>query len=100
MKLGEILRIFRIISNKKVKDVAKTVKFRSSFITDIERHRKYPNYDTIKRLAECYEVTVEQVLLIHEESVKNEWDYQKTLHESLLQWFETNNPEYLKTIAN
>ena len=100
MTLGEVLRIFRITSNKKVKEVAETLQCSSTFITEIEGNRKKPSLETIKKLARCYEVTASQILLIHEKSIEEDWNFQKTLYEALIQWFKTNNPEYLKTRKN
>ena len=97
MKLGEVLRIFRIANNKKVKDVAKELQCSNTFITEIEANRKKPSLETVKKLARCYEVTASQILLIHEESGENDWNFQKTLYEALIQWFKTNNPEWLET---
>lgn len=95
MTLGEVLRIFRVVSNKKVKDVAKELQCGSAWITDLESNRKKPSLETVKKLAKCYEVTVSQILCVHEKSIENDWSFQKTLHEALIQWFKTNNPGYL-----
>jgi transcriptional regulator with XRE-family HTH domain len=98
MEIGDVLRIFRIINDKKIKEVAEEVHCSSTNICDIEANRKKPTLKKLQKLAICYNVTTAQVLLIHEMSIENCWNFQKTMYEALIQWFKTNEPEYLANL--
>jgi transcriptional regulator with XRE-family HTH domain len=100
MKLGEVLHIFRIVNNKKVKDVAKELQCSNSFIMEFEADGKKLNSEMLKKLAKVYKVTPSQIFYIQEMSCANNWSFQKTLYEVLTQWLKNNDPEWLKSRMN
>lgn len=93
MKLGEVLRIFRIINDKSVKEVANELGCSITHVSDVEHNRKNAGLDRIKKFAGVYKVNASQVFSIQESSALNNWNFQKTMYEALLEWFKSN-PEH------
>lgn len=90
MKLGEVLRIFRIINDKTVKQVANELGCAISPVCDVEHGRRNLSWDRIKKFADVYKVDASQIFTIQERSTLNNWNFQKTMHEALLEWFKSN----------
>lgn len=83
MQLGEVLHIFRVANEISIKDAAKEADYSTAYMNKIERCSKVPSYDTIKTLATIYNVRGSQIIQMHEDSCSNNWDYSRTLNETL-----------------
>ena len=90
MKIGEVLRIFRIINDKSVAEVANEAGCSCSYVYDVEDDKKNAGLDRIKKFAGVYRVNASQIFSIQERSVSENWSFQKTMLEALLEWFESN----------
>ena len=90
MQLGEVLHIFRVANEMSLKDAARKAAYSTAYMNKIENCNKVPNYETLKTLAKVYHVRGSQIIQIHEESCNNNWDYSKTLIETLTM-IEPNN---------
>lgn len=95
MQIGEVLRIFRIIADKKIKEVSDELGIVSTYICDIEKCRKNLSLEKLKLFAQCYGIGADIILYIQEMSIKENWTFEKTLHMALIEWFKINEPEYL-----
>lgn len=102
MKIGEVLKIFRLINDMKEKETAEKIAGTISFVSSIEANRINPIIDTVKRFAKAYNVEYGQIVDIYEQSEKNSWDYNKTMQKALIEWFKNNpcNIELLEETAD
>jgi transcriptional regulator with XRE-family HTH domain len=98
MKIGEVLRIFRIVRGISITEAAKEIGMSSSNLSETEAGRKGSNIDKIERLAKVYGVRPSQLVGVFEKSEENQWDYTRTLYEATIEWFKTNNPAYLEEV--
>lgn len=62
MELGTKLRMLRKSRGYTLSDVSKETDLSVSFLSDIERGRTKPSLDSLDKLAECYQVTVNDLL--------------------------------------
>ncbi|RCX08679.1 helix-turn-helix protein [Anaerobacterium chartisolvens] len=62
MSFGEILKQLRKENNVKQKDLAKHLNFTREAISNYETNRKEPEFDTIKRIAEFFNVSIDFLL--------------------------------------
>ena len=84
MKLGEIIRIFRIANGYTMKQLAENSSLSVVYISELEAIRKKnPSSDTIEKLANAFNVSSEQLLKIAKLSEEGKWNFQKTLLEVL-----------------
>lgn len=83
MKLGETIRIFRIANNYSTKQVAENCGISSTYVTEVENTHKNPSLDTLKTFAHTFKVSTSTLLKICEQSEEKNWDFQKTLLETL-----------------
>ncbi len=63
MKLGSELRRLRKSRRLTLANVAKETELSVSFLSDVERGRTKPSLDTLEKLAACYGVSVNDILL-------------------------------------
>jgi transcriptional regulator with XRE-family HTH domain len=99
MKMGEVLKIFRLINDIKENEAAKRIAGTISFVSSIESGRVNPICETIKRFAKAYNVDPAQILFVQKESEKNNCDYRKTMQSALIEWFK-NNPSKIEISEN
>ena len=83
MKLGETIRIFRIANNYSTKKVAECCGVSSTYVSEIESTHKNPSLETLKSFAYCFKVPTSVLMKICEQSEEGNWDFQKTLLETL-----------------
>ncbi|MGN7312655.1 helix-turn-helix domain-containing protein [Alkalicoccobacillus gibsonii] len=88
MTLGQRLRIARIQSNLKQKEAAKKLNISNNVLSTYERDFRDPDTQTLKKLAELYNVSADFLLDINSENAKeidlsNPLD--KTFNEVLLE---------------
>ncbi|MBM0066745.1 helix-turn-helix domain-containing protein [Alkalicoccobacillus gibsonii] len=88
MTLGQRLRIARIQSNLKQKEAAKKLNISNNVLSTYERDFRDPDTQTLKKLAELYNVSADFLLDINSENTKeidlsNPLD--KTFNEVLLE---------------
>lgn len=62
MNLGENLRRLRKLKNYTLVQVSQQTGISVSFLSDMERDRTKPSLDTLGKLAECYQVSVNDLL--------------------------------------
>ena len=62
MNLGENLRRLRKLKNYTLVKVSQQTGVSVSFLSDMERDRTKPSLDTLGKLAECYQVSVNDLL--------------------------------------
>jgi len=60
--LGAKLRALRKKYGYTLVDVGRQTELSVSFLSDIERNRTNPSLETLKRLAACYQVTINELL--------------------------------------
>lgn len=62
MNISNNLRRARKISQMTLKDVKETTGLSISFLSDIERGRTNPSLETVYKLADCYEISVHDLI--------------------------------------
>ena len=83
MKLGETIRIFRIACDYGTKKLADECKVSSTYVSEVEHGNKNPSLETLKDFARALKVPTSTILKICELSEEGNWNYQKTLLETL-----------------
>lgn len=83
MKLGKIIRIFRIANNYSTKQVAECCGVSSTYVSEVENMHKNPSLETLKSFAHCFKVPTSMLMKICEQSEEENWSFQKTLLETL-----------------
>ena len=83
MKLGEIIKIFRIANDYSTKQVAEACGISSTYVSEVENCHKNPSLETLRTMAYCFKVSRSTLVKIWEQSEDNGWDFQKTLLETL-----------------
>ena len=81
MKVGRVLRVFRIVNDYTVKQMADALDVASSYVCDIESLRKSLSYKTLEKYAKVFNVSPSTILKIHEFSEENNGVFKKTLLE-------------------
>jgi transcriptional regulator with XRE-family HTH domain len=62
MQIGEELRRLRKMRRLTLSDVSDKTGLSISFLSDMERNRTKPSLDTLAKLADCYQVPVNEVI--------------------------------------
>ncbi|MCI9177586.1 MAG: helix-turn-helix transcriptional regulator [Clostridia bacterium] len=84
MKLGEMIRIFRIANGYTMKQLAESSCLSTVYISELETMRKKnPSSDTIEKLASAFNISTEQLFEVAKLSEEGKWNFQKTLLEVL-----------------
>ena len=83
MQLGEVFRIFRIANDMSIKDAAKTGVCTAAYLSEVENGNRIPSYEMLKQLASVYHARLSDIVKIYEDSCDGNWEYKKTLLETL-----------------
>lgn len=83
MKIGEIIKIFRIVNQVTTCQLAEKVEVTQTFITKIEKGRKQVPPRLLEKIAEAFDIEEDVIIKISRDSEKNSWSFQKTLFEVL-----------------
>ena len=83
MKIGETIRIFRIANNCSVRWLSEKCGFSETLVSEVENNHKEPSLKTLKKFANSLNVPLSAIFEICELSEEANWDYQKTLLETL-----------------
>lgn len=65
--LGEALRLIRIFHDCKLSELAADINLSPSYISEIERGKKTPSIDTLKKYANYFDTTVSAIMFFSED---------------------------------
>jgi transcriptional regulator with XRE-family HTH domain len=69
--LGEALRLIRIYHDCKSQDLAKALDLSPSYISELERNKKTPSLDVIKKYADYFGTTASAIMFFSEDIDKD-----------------------------
>ena len=69
--LGEGLRLIRVFHDCKTTELASALGLSPSYISEIERDKKTPSMDTLKRYADYFDTTVSAIMFFAEDIEKD-----------------------------
>jgi transcriptional regulator with XRE-family HTH domain len=64
--LGEALRLIRVYHDLKQKDAAERLKVSTSYLSEVEKGRKTPTLDIIRRYSEAFDLPVSSIMFFAE----------------------------------
>lgn len=64
--LGEALRLIRVYHDLKQKDAAEKLKVSTSYLSELEKGRKTPTLDLIRRYSEEFDIPVSSIMFFAE----------------------------------
>lgn len=88
MKLGQIIKIFRIANNYSTKQLGEKMGTSSTYINELECSGKKPSLKMLNKISDAFNVPTSTLVKIWEQSEDNGWDFQKTLFETLKLYFD------------
>ena len=81
--IGYILRIIRVANDLSIRELAEAIGFSSAYISEIERGKKTPTIESLKRFAEYYKFPVSYVFVLDELRESLGLSYQRLLYFTL-----------------
>ncbi len=69
--LGEALRLIRVFHDCKTGELAAALGLSASYISEIEKGKKNPSMDTLKKYAEFFDTTVSAIMFFSEDIEKD-----------------------------
>lgn len=84
--LGEALRLLRVMNDIKAMDLAKQLDISPSYLSEIEKGKKEPPLDLIKKFAKVFDTTPSSLLFFSESLDKDnlKGDVKKNLRSGLM----------------
>lgn len=65
--LGEALRLIRVFHDCKTTELASAIGLSASYISEIEKNKKTPSLETLKRYADYFDTTVSAIMYFSED---------------------------------
>jgi len=69
--LGEGLRLMRVFHDCKTTELANALGMSASYISELERNKKTPSMDTLKKYADYFDTTVSAIMFFAEDVEKD-----------------------------
>lgn len=69
--LGEGLRLIRVFHDRKITELADALGLSPSYISEIEKDKKTPSIDTLKKYADYFDTTVSAIMFFAEDVEKD-----------------------------
>ena len=69
--LGEGLRLIRVFHDCKTTELANALGMSASYISELERNKKTPSMDTLKKYADYFDTTVSAIMFFAEDIEKD-----------------------------
>lgn len=70
--LGEGLRLIRVSHDCKTTELANALGMSASYISELERDKKTPSMETLRKYADCFDTTVSAIMFFAEDIEKDE----------------------------
>lgn len=66
MKIGEALRLIRVLNNLTQKDLAQELGISDSYVSEVERGNREPSFTVVQKYAEFFKLPVSSIILFAE----------------------------------
>lgn len=85
MKIGEALRLIRVLNGLTQKELAREIDLSDSYVSEVERGNREPSLTVIKKYSEYFRVPVSSIMLFAESVSESEGGVRGLMSERLLE---------------
>jgi transcriptional regulator with XRE-family HTH domain len=86
--LNEALRLLRVFNDLKAVELAEKLSISTSYLSEIEKGKKEPSLDIIKKYAEIFDTSPSTILFFSENLDKEGSSFKKSIGRKLIQFLQ------------